>query len=147
MIDLNVSTLHCYPLLYSLYQCVYDTNDTIYNEEKQSKITTFKIFFTVFKFKLLNNANARSNLIKQFFVYYIVYYLRLRLIKFITIIKDYKLKKFQPKMSLKDKMMCQVAEPITSSGNKVTVVGVGQVGMACAFSILTQVFIFYIFFL
>lgn len=50
-------------------------------------------------------------------------------------------------MSLKDSMMCQVAEPITSSGNKVTVVGVGQVGMACAFSILTQVlrFIFYLY--
>jgi L-lactate dehydrogenase len=36
-------------------------------------------------------------------------------------------------------LFCQVADPVTSSGNKVTVVGVGQVGMACAFSILTQV--------
>ncbi|GFG32648.1 hypothetical protein Cfor_04752 [Coptotermes formosanus] len=35
-------------------------------------------------------------------------------------------------------LFSQVADPVTSSGNKVTVVGVGQVGMACAFSILTQ---------
>lgn len=49
---------------------------------------------------------------------------------------------FQPnqaKMSLKSKLMMEIAEPMTSSGNKVTVVGIGQVGMACAFSILTQV--------
>lgn len=38
-----------------------------------------------------------------------------------------------------DKLMTQIAEPSKSSGNKITVVGVGQVGMACAFSILTQV--------
>lgn len=36
-------------------------------------------------------------------------------------------------------LLSHVADPVTSSGNKVTVVGVGQVGMACAFSILTQV--------
>ncbi|EDS44193.1 l-lactate dehydrogenase [Culex quinquefasciatus] len=41
-------------------------------------------------------------------------------------------------MSLKSKLMMEIAEPMTSSGNKVTVVGIGQVGMACAFSILTQ---------
>ncbi|GLV33927.1 Lactate dehydrogenase [Carabus blaptoides fortunei] len=35
-------------------------------------------------------------------------------------------------------LLSHVADPVTSSGNKVTVVGVGQVGMACAFSILTQ---------
>ena len=35
--------------------------------------------------------------------------------------------------------MSQIAEPVNTSGNKVTIVGVGQVGMACAFSILTQV--------
>lgn len=34
--------------------------------------------------------------------------------------------------------MVEVAEPVLSSGNKVTIVGIGQVGMACAFSILTQ---------
>ncbi|XP_053677271.1 L-lactate dehydrogenase [Anopheles nili] len=39
---------------------------------------------------------------------------------------------------LKAKLLTQIAEPMTSSGNKVTVVGIGQVGMACAFSILTQ---------
>ena len=38
-----------------------------------------------------------------------------------------------------DKLMSQVAEQHTTSGNKVTIVGIGQVGMACAFSILTQV--------
>lgn len=44
------------------------------------------------------------------------------------------------KMSgVKERLVSQVAEPLTSSGNKVTVVGIGQVGMACAFSILTQV--------
>lgn len=41
-------------------------------------------------------------------------------------------------MSLKDNLMVPVAEPVRSSGNKVTIVGIGQVGMACAFSILTQ---------
>ncbi|XP_069686619.1 L-lactate dehydrogenase-like isoform X1 [Periplaneta americana] len=35
-------------------------------------------------------------------------------------------------------LLSQVTDPVTTSGNKVTVVGVGQVGMACAFSILTQ---------
>ncbi|XP_035912349.1 L-lactate dehydrogenase [Anopheles stephensi] len=39
---------------------------------------------------------------------------------------------------VKAKLLTQIAEPMTSSGNKVTVVGIGQVGMACAFSILTQ---------
>lgn len=42
-------------------------------------------------------------------------------------------------MSLKAQLMTEIAEPMTSSGNKVTIVGIGQVGMACAFSILTQV--------
>lgn len=41
-------------------------------------------------------------------------------------------------MSLKSNLMVEVAEPVRSSGNKVTIVGIGQVGMACAFSILTQ---------
>uniref|UniRef100_A0A1B0GME5 L-lactate dehydrogenase n=1 Tax=Phlebotomus papatasi TaxID=29031 RepID=A0A1B0GME5_PHLPP len=41
-------------------------------------------------------------------------------------------------MSVKDQLMTEVAEPLNSSGNKVTIVGIGQVGMACAFSILTQ---------
>nr|CAD7201527.1 unnamed protein product [Timema douglasi] len=35
-------------------------------------------------------------------------------------------------------LFTEVAPPHDSSGNKVTIVGVGQVGMACAFSILTQ---------
>lgn len=41
--------------------------------------------------------------------------------------------------SIKEKLFSEVAEPVERSYNKVTVVGVGQVGMACAFSILTQV--------
>ncbi|XP_067012646.1 L-lactate dehydrogenase [Anabrus simplex] len=40
--------------------------------------------------------------------------------------------------SVKNILLDGVAEPAPTSGNKVTVVGVGQVGMACAFSILTQ---------
>lgn len=40
--------------------------------------------------------------------------------------------------TLRETLLDQIAEPVTSSGNKVTVVGIGQVGMACAFSILTQ---------
>ncbi|KAJ8877438.1 hypothetical protein PR048_021892 [Dryococelus australis] len=40
--------------------------------------------------------------------------------------------------SVKEKLFTQVAQPKESSGSKVTIVGVGQVGMACAFSILTQ---------
>lgn len=33
----------------------------------------------------------------------------------------------------------EVQQPFCNSGSKVTIVGVGQVGMACAFSIMTQV--------
>ena len=33
----------------------------------------------------------------------------------------------------------EVQQPFCNSGGKVTIVGVGQVGMACAFSIMTQV--------
>lgn len=36
------------------------------------------------------------------------------------------------------KLKTQVQVPIDHSGSKVTIVGVGQVGMACAFSIITQ---------
>ncbi|KAF2883510.1 hypothetical protein ILUMI_22683 [Ignelater luminosus] len=39
---------------------------------------------------------------------------------------------------IKDALLEAVAPRITSSGNKITVVGVGTVGMACAFGILTQ---------
>lgn len=42
---------------------------------------------------------------------------------------------------IKEKLFSEVAEGDPTSTNKVTVVGIGQVGMACAFSILTQVFI------
>lgn len=41
--------------------------------------------------------------------------------------------------TIKAKLFSEVAEPGAKSNNKVTVVGIGQVGMACAFSILTQV--------
>lgn len=41
--------------------------------------------------------------------------------------------------SIKELLFSEVAENDAQSTNKVTVVGIGQVGMACAFSILTQV--------
>ena len=41
-------------------------------------------------------------------------------------------------MSLTEQIMSEVQPALTTSGGKVTVVGVGQVGMACAFSLLTQ---------
>lgn len=41
-------------------------------------------------------------------------------------------------MATKLALLTSVSPPVVASGNKVTVVGVGQVGMACAFSILTQ---------
>lgn len=40
---------------------------------------------------------------------------------------------------LKEKLLSTVIEPIPVGRNKITIVGVGQVGMACAFSILTNV--------
>ncbi|CAL7935480.1 unnamed protein product [Xylocopa violacea] len=44
-----------------------------------------------------------------------------------------------PRMaSLTNKLLNTVMEPVSTGRNKVTVVGVGQVGMACAFSILTN---------
>lgn len=39
---------------------------------------------------------------------------------------------------MKNKLLNTVIEPVATGKNKVTVVGVGQVGMACAFSILTD---------
>nr|WOE90269.1 L-lactate dehydrogenase-like protein [Scolopendra mutilans] len=40
--------------------------------------------------------------------------------------------------TMKEKLMVQVEPPVPVAQTKVTIVGVGQVGMACAFSILTQ---------
>lgn len=40
--------------------------------------------------------------------------------------------------SVPEMLMEQIQPPLTTSGGKVSVVGVGQVGMACAFSLLTQ---------
>lgn len=40
--------------------------------------------------------------------------------------------------SLPEQLMEEVQPALATSGGKVTVVGVGQVGMACAFSLLTQ---------
>lgn len=40
--------------------------------------------------------------------------------------------------TLKDKLITQVAAPATKPNNKVTIVGVGQVGMACAISVLVK---------
>lgn len=42
-------------------------------------------------------------------------------------------------MSTLDTLMSSIAAPVTTSGAKVSLVGVGQVGMAAAFSILQQV--------
>ncbi|XP_031827848.1 L-lactate dehydrogenase isoform X1 [Nomia melanderi] len=39
---------------------------------------------------------------------------------------------------LKEKLLSTVIEPVPVGRNKITIVGVGQVGMACAFSILTN---------
>lgn len=39
----------------------------------------------------------------------------------------------------KDLLMREIAPPVKASGNKISIIGCGQVGMACAFSILTQV--------
>ena len=41
--------------------------------------------------------------------------------------------------SLKDKLITPIAPPATKPHSKVTVVGVGQVGMACAISVLEKV--------
>jgi L-lactate dehydrogenase len=38
-----------------------------------------------------------------------------------------------------EQIMSQVQPGVQNAGAKVTIVGAGQVGMACAFSILTQV--------
>jgi L-lactate dehydrogenase len=38
-----------------------------------------------------------------------------------------------------EQIMTQVQAGVQNAGDKVTIVGAGQVGMACAFAILTQV--------
>ena len=58
-------------------------------------------------------------------------------INFCFVLFDYKEKMATSEQKLKT----QVQVPIDHSGSKVTIVGVGQVGMACAFSIITQVII------
>jgi hypothetical protein len=40
---------------------------------------------------------------------------------------------------MKKALMSEVAEPVSSAGLKVTVVGAGQVGMAVSFALVTQV--------
>ncbi|XP_015598461.1 L-lactate dehydrogenase [Cephus cinctus] len=40
--------------------------------------------------------------------------------------------------SLKEQLLKEITEPVSTGKNKITIVGVGQVGMACAFSILTS---------
>lgn len=46
---------------------------------------------------------------------------------------------FAGKMATLDKLFQTFQEKVDDTGNKVTVVGVGQVGMAAVFSLLTQV--------
>lgn len=41
--------------------------------------------------------------------------------------------------TVKETLLNEITPATTTSGNKVTIVGIGAVGMACAFSILTQV--------
>lgn len=41
-------------------------------------------------------------------------------------------------MSTKEALLSVLSEPASQTGDKVTIVGIGQVGMACAFSILSQ---------
>lgn len=41
--------------------------------------------------------------------------------------------------SVKEQLLTTVTEPVATGKNKITIVGVGQVGMACAFSILSHV--------
>ncbi|KAH1003424.1 hypothetical protein HUJ04_003352 [Dendroctonus ponderosae] len=41
-------------------------------------------------------------------------------------------------VNTKEALLSMISQPAEDSGSKVTVVGVGQVGMACAFSILSQ---------
>lgn len=47
-------------------------------------------------------------------------------------------------LSVKDQLLHTEKELRTTGYNKVTVVGVGQVGMACAFGILTSVRFFFL---
>lgn len=42
-------------------------------------------------------------------------------------------------MNTKETLLKSIAPPVVTSGNKMTVVGAGQVGMAVAISLLTQV--------
>ncbi|KAL7639952.1 UNVERIFIED_CONTAM: hypothetical protein RMT77_009365 [Armadillidium vulgare] len=52
---------------------------------------------------------------------------------------DHKSQDFDTIMSdIKTKLMAEIEPALKTSGGKVSVVGVGQVGMACAFSLLTQ---------
>ena len=44
-----------------------------------------------------------------------------------------------PQPCLKDELLCKLSEPVRDSRNKITIVGAGMVGVACATSILTQV--------
>lgn len=41
-------------------------------------------------------------------------------------------------MATQKLLLTQISQPPSTSGNKITVVGAGQVGLACAYSILTQ---------
>lgn len=47
------------------------------------------------------------------------------------------------RMATIKKLLQSRQEKVVDTGNKVTVVGVGQVGMAAVFSLLTQVICFY----
>lgn len=42
-------------------------------------------------------------------------------------------------MTTTQKLFTEVSQPVATGGNKVTIVGVGAVGMACAYALLTEV--------
>ena len=41
--------------------------------------------------------------------------------------------------TVREQLLSSIKEPMTVGKNKITIVGVGQVGMACAFGILASV--------
>lgn len=71
--------------------------------------------------------------------YMLKYKLRFSKGIYIDELLNYFYKYLQKMATLKDQLLTTVTEPVSTGRNKITVVGVGQVGMACAFSILTNV--------
>lgn len=64
---------------------------------------------------------------------------KIHITNFYINILNYCLQTLQKMATLKDQLLTTVTERVSNGRNKITIVGVGQVGMACAFSILTNV--------